>query len=259
MKLQIRTNDDIVYDLSTEFPSVGISRGSDSVDLDIVQKSFTPGAIFNGERRQESKSISISGSVYEESDELYREKINQLFYYCKNAFYIEDTDNSIRARVECTEFSESPDDETATANASGTFEISFNQLLPFWEDIDPVEESYSGESISINHTNNGYADTPAVFTLESSTPCGSVAIFLTDPVRGIEISDLLFGTDPALDKYVIDCVSGDVRLGDDAILRNDRISGGSGFFDFPVGSFVINFEFSASVNVSFSYRRRYFA
>lgn len=258
MNLQIKTRDNLVLNFKTYTKDIQLQRESGNIDLDIIEKSFTPGALFSGDRRAESKNITFSLLIAKETEAEYRQEYNDYVNYASRAEYIEDLDNDTRIRVEFVSHIDKPSSETGTILGAGRIELSFKILTPFWEDLTEITNNVSGTEFTTAINNSGAADTPATFELSVSALCDFIQIFITDPVRGIEIQDLAFGTDATLDEYIINNDTGEALLGDDQIDRNSRISNGSGFFDFPVGSFTLNFKFSVSVDVVIKYRRRYY-
>jgi hypothetical protein len=259
MNLQIRTRDNLTYDISDiAGEKIDFRRGETNLNLDLVEKSFRNGAILIGERRIESKELDIGIELFDDDDTNFRQEFNQFCYYASQAEYIEDTDNSIRTKVEFLGFGDNPYQSQGTVNRGGYCDLKFRQLTPFWEDTTVQTDTDTGTDLTFNINNSGYLDTSATFTITASALCESILIYISDPVRGIEIQDLSFGYDSTLDEYVINNEDGTALLGDEGYNRNDRIRGGSGFFDFPVGNFTLNAEFPVSCQMDISWRRRYF-
>lgn len=259
MNLQIRTRDNLTYDLSDiSNKKIDLRRGETLLNLDIVEKSFRNGGVFIGERIIGTKELSIGIELFDDNDSDFRSAFNNFCYYASQAEYIEDTDNSIRTKVEFTGFADSPYASQGTVNRGGYVDLRFIQLEPFWEDTTAQTDTDTGTDLTFALNNSGYLDCPPIFTITASALCTGIFLYISNPVRGIEIQDLTFGYDSTLDEYVIDCGQGTALLGDDGYNRNDRIRGGSGFFDFPVGSFTFNAEFTVSCQCDISWRRRYF-
>lgn len=258
MNLQIRTRDNLVFNIKQRTEDIRVTRGIGSIDLDIIEKSFTPGAVFNGERRSISKSITLSMLITKQAEADYRQEYNDYVNYASRAEYIEDTDNDIRVRVELLSHIDKPTYETGTILKTGRVDLVFKVLSPYWEDLNETEVTGSGSEFAKLINNSGAAETPAIFELSTTSACELIRIFITSPSRGIEIQDLAYGTSSTLYDYIINNETGQALLGDDQIDRTRRISSGSGFFDFPVGSFTLNFKFSVSVDVTIKYRRRYY-
>ena len=259
MNLRIRTRDDLTYNISDlSNNKIDFRRGSTSLNLDIVEKSFRNGAVLIGERRIASKELSIGIELHKPADSDFREEFNQFCYYATQAEYIEDTDNNIRTKVEFIGFADNPYLTQGTVNKGGYVDLKFRQLTPFWEDLTAQTATDTGTDLSIVINNNGFLDCPAIFTVTASALCSLVLIYISDPVRGIEIQDLSFGDNATLDIYLINNEEGTALLGDEQYNRNDRIRGGSGFFDFPVGTFTLVAEFTVSCQLDISWRRRYF-
>lgn len=260
MDLQIRTRGNIIFNFKTEDLQIDLRRSSGSTDKNLIEKSFTDGAIFNGNRRLMSKEISLAFVLNFDNDTDYRAKYNNIVNACAQAEYLEDIDTEaeIRAKVEFISHVDTPVNTIGTTSRSGVIELSFKMLTPYWEDLTEQTVNTSGTEFTQAINNSGFLDTPAKFEIAVAATCNFIQIFITDPVRGIEIQDLAFGTTTELNDYVIDNNLGTVLLGDDLIDRTSRIRGGSGFFDFPVGNFTLNFKFSVAATVAIKYRRRYY-
>jgi hypothetical protein len=258
MNLRFRTRDNTTFALMDNYNTVGVARGGNELDLDIVEKTFNNGGVLIGERRLSTQELTIIVDLNYSTDTLYRAAYNEISRYSKECEYIEDTDNSLRTKVECNSIAEEIDETTGTILRTGKISITFIQLTPFWEDLTAQTDTNTGTSLIFSLNNTGYLDCPPTFTITASALCESILIYIADPVRGIEIQDLSFGYDTTLDEYLINCGAGTALLGDDQFNRNDRIRGGSGFFDFPVGSFTLNADFSVSCQCDISWRRRFF-
>jgi len=258
MNLRIRTRDDLTYNISDlNSDRIDFRRGETSLNLDIVEKSFRNGAVLIGERRIASKELSIGLEVFDDDDTGFRSSFNNFCYYASQVEYIEDTDNNIRTKVEFAGYGDNPYQTQGSINRGGYIDLKFIQLTPFWEDLTAQTDTDTGTDLTFSLNNSGYLDCPPTFTIAASALCTSILIYISDPVRGIEIQDLSFGYDSTLDDYVINCEDGTALMGDDSYNRNDRIRGGSGFFDFPVGAFTLNAEFAVSCQCDISWRRRY--
>ncbi len=259
MNLKIRTRDNLTYNISDlNNDRIDFKRGDTNLDLDIIEKSFLHGAVMIGERRISSKDLSIGLELFDDDDTNFRQSFNQFCYYASQAEYIEDVDNDIRTKVEFAGFGDNPYTTQGSINRGGYCDLKFVQLTPFWEDLTAQTDTDTGTDLTFSLNNSGYIDCPPIFTITASALCFSILIYISDPVRGIEIQDLTFGYDTTLDEYIINCVNGTALLGDAGYNRNDRIRGGSGFFDFPVGAFTLNAEFSVSCQFDINWRRRYY-
>lgn len=258
MNLRLRTRDNLLYNLMENFNSVGIVRGLTTVDLDVIEKTYNHGGVFIGERRIMSQDLTIRIDINEQTDDEYRDNYNNICYYASACEYIECTSNNIRTKVELKSITETPDNPTGSMLRGGIIDLIFRQLTPFWEDLTAQTDTKTGTSLTFVINNSGFIDCPPVFTITASALCILIKIYISSPVRGIEIQDVNFGESATLDEYVIDCENGTVVLGDGEYNREDRIRGGSGFFDFPVGTFTLNAEFSVSCQCDISWRRRYY-
>ena len=257
MHLKLLTRDSIYYDISTNFDTLGIVKDGAVLDLDVVEKSFTPGAVLIGERRISSSNITITVQINESTDTEYRDILNDLIYYCTSTEYIEDTDNEIRTRVEFKDYKENPDSEVGTVMRGSTIEMSFVQLEPYWEG-DEISDSFTSADTTFPITNPGYLPSPPIIEIETSSACNAFLMWITENQQGMEIQDLNFGVTSTLLNYKINNKTGKTLLGDNEINRNEKIRLNTGFFEFPVGTFNFNYVSSISTDVTITYRPRYF-
>ena len=257
MNIRFRTRDDLTFLLTDTHNSVGISRGANELNLDIVEKTYNSGGVFIGERRLSTKELNITVDLNYSTDTTYRDAYNDIAYYAASCEYIEDTDNSLRTKVELMAIEESQDTPENMLRA-GQVKLVFRQLTPFWEDLTAQTDTDTGTDLTFSINNSGVIDCPPTFTITASALCNTLRLYISDPVRGIEIQDTIFGNNTTLDEYVINCADGTALLGDDGYDRADRIKSGSGYFDFPVGSFTLSAEFSVSCQCDISWRRRYY-
>ena len=262
MKLRLRGRDGVAYNISDDYNMLGFSQGDQEIDLDIVQKSFTAGAAFIGERRLKSKELRITVEIgaddAENTDAEYRSKLNEVLYYATNTEYIEDYDETnLRTLVEFKGYSNQPLNEVGTFLKYSTLELTFEMLNPYWEG-DEVSDSFTSDDTTEVINNAGSLPTPIDFHIETTAACESLSLWIDSNKQGIEIQDLDFGVDSTLYDYYINNSEGQALLGDNEIIRNEKIKLNTGFFELPVGSQSLNFLASISVTVNYSFRPRYY-
>lgn len=254
MKFILEDSESLQYDFDANIGKViKVSTENREIDIDNIQRSFKPGSIVLGEKRIASNDLVLEFEINQNEDVDFRPLLNNLLYWARKAIYLLDTDNEIRTKITLSAIEIPWDAGGRLRGTKGT--VTFVQETPYWEDTTELEETGSGTTIVKAINNTGYLPTPAVFTLTTTTTTGGFEIFITENSEGIDIQDLSFGTDTDLLVYIVNCSTGEALLG--GVNRNDRIRGGSGFFDLPVGTFTLNIESDQSLTLSMKYRRRY--
>jgi hypothetical protein len=224
------------------------------IDNDIIERSFIDGAIAPGESRGTAKELILNIAINNQSESVYRDTVNDLFYWCRKAVTIRDRKNNIETDIVINELPISYDE--GGQHKGSTVSFVFTQLIPFWKDIDFIEVT---ENVSASNQliidNDGYYDTPAIFILQVEIPKFLIKMEETD--LGIGINDLSFGK-VNLQTYVIDNENGEALLS--SVLRNDRIISGTGFFFLRRGTNTLNVTTWLNRDLDFTvrYKRRYF-
>ncbi len=224
-----------------------------TIESEIVEKTWRAGADILGIKRDESKSITFIYDIYSNSETTFRQETNEFRQFVRKAVTVRDSKNDIETSVVLTDFS--------IEHLEGGYlhmsrnEVTFKQLIPFWEDEEytTVEVSSSQDSIVIDNT--GYIDTPPIITIEAQEQITKFSVRVAETGEGILISDLQFGL-LGLTTYIIDCKEGTAEL--NQILRNMKIKDGTGFFNLQVGVNTLEFSLSGSAIISIQYKKRYY-
>lgn len=241
--------------------SLTLLDDSFSVDVDIIERSFTDGAVAPGEERATMKELAFRVDLNKIQEQNFRSITNNLFYWLRKARVLRDVINNIETDVRLSE--KSIQYEQGAFLHSSVINFTFTQIIPFWRDIEFQEfsETESGSNIlSVN--NDGFYDTPAYFILTAKEEVPKFLIKELNTGLGIGINDLQFGK-LNLDTYVIDNENGEALLGSaetGGIKRNNRILSGTGFFFLRRGiNDLIVYTFD-NVDVDFTckFKRRYF-
>lgn len=254
MKFILEDKNQLQFDFDAKLGKViKVSVENREIDLDNIQKSFLAGSVVKGEKRIASNDLILEFDINAKDDDTFRPILNELLFAARNAVFLLDTENDIRTKITLSAIEIPWDAGSRLRGTSGA--LTFIQETPYWEDIPQIELNESGSSISTVIDNTGFLETPAVFTLVTTVATAGFEIFITETAAGVEIQDLSFGVDPELLTYILNNETGESLLG--GINRNDRIRGGSGFFQFPVGVFTLNIESDQSLDVNIKYRRRF--
>lgn len=229
------------------------------IEADIIERSFKAGADFPGIQRDESKEMTFQYSLNSREEQLYRDYENEIRKQLRKTRWIRDTINNIETEVILTEAVIAYDD--GGFNLGSVINITFVQLKPYWQDIDPTiirESGISSQSILIE--NIRYIETPTIITLQALEPCPKFSIINTseDPEldgQGIVVQDLQFGT-IGLDTYIIDNGAGTSEL--NQADRKNKIRAGTGFFNLGVGRNRLDFVLAGQCGIRIEYKRRYY-
>jgi hypothetical protein len=247
---------------SAEFSSIfKNSLTFDSEDFSwenkLAERSALPGAVKLGDTRLERRELvfNYTTAVGEDSD-AYRQDENTLLLWLNKTEYLVDKSNSIQTRVVIV--SHEPSYDSGGHKMSGEGQFVLLMLDPFWEDITATTDSESiaaATETDIALSNDGFLDVPPIFTLIASSAVTSIEISVVETNQGIEILDDLFGN-PGFTQMDIDMKAGTVTIGE--LDRRNKITAGTGFFQFPVGSFTLRVETSAAVDLDTDWNERYY-
>jgi hypothetical protein len=225
------------------------------VETDIIERSFVDGAIAPGETRSTAKNLLLAIDINNSNETIFRNTYNTLLYWLRKAIKIRDRINNIETDVRVSE-------NGIIYDAGGFFKgsvlnVTFTQLIPFWRDVDFIEES---ENLSLSNqiviNNTGY-DTYPIFIVTTATPLSKFLIKCIESNFGIGINDLNFGK-TFLPTYIIDNENGEALLS--GILRNDKIISGTNFFPLlrGVNTLIVRTLNNVDIDFTVRYKRRYF-
>jgi hypothetical protein len=226
------------------------------IDVDIIERSFTEGAIAPGEQRGTSKEWVLNIAVNKDNDISFRNYVNELFYQFRVAKYIRDTIFNIQTEIRTSEPTLAYDAGGYLRGANIT--ISLIQLVPFWEDVNFIEVSETntgGNQLIIN--NDGYFKVKPIAILKTSQIIEKFLVKVEENGEGLGIADPNFGAFN-LETYVIDCINGEAVLG--GILSNGNILGNTGFFTLERGVNTVNCftQDNRDLDMTIKYKRRFF-
>ena len=225
-----------------------------SIELDVIEKSFSPGADFPGIQRDESSKLEFIYDFNKPIENDFRSSLNELIRQSRKTVIIRDNVNQLETEAILESVDIKYDDGGFNLGSQNTF--SFKQLTPYWRDIDYIIVSESDiTSGVVIIDNNGYIDTPPIITILAQEPIPKIAIRINETKRGILINDLEFGL-VGLETYIIDNKAGYAEL--NQINRNQKIKNGTGFFDLRVGVNTILIEMTGMAEVEIKYKRRYY-
>jgi hypothetical protein len=226
-----------------------------SVDLDVIERSFRPGANLIGVPRQQSTTLDFQFQQNYPVEKTFRDYMNNLLYWLNNVVLIRDNVNNIETDIILEGNEINYDNGGFNLGTTGNT-ITFRQLKPFWRDVNEtvVTESGSGSNY-ITIQNNGYIETPGVITLTAIEPTTKFSLRILETGNGILIEDLEFGLN-GLDIYIIDNENGVSSLS--GLNRNNKIRNGTGFFNFQVGTNTLEFIYNGNLGIEVSYKQRYY-
>lgn len=257
MHLKIQKTDSSLYDLTTNYKSIGLSRETYDKEMDIVEKTALPGSSKIGESRLKSGMLTLSIQIIFETDNAYRDAVNELYQNFDDIEYLIDTDNGLRTKVEFNGMTENVDNNVGSILRDSICEFKLLQLNPYWEDNTENSASDSGTNFSISVQNDGAMPTRPIIDVTSTSANESFSIYVESNSEGIQINDLSFGNETDLQDYEIDCINGTAKLGDNELDRNNRIKTNTGFFEIPKGSQTIKVISDSNAAVTVKWRNRY--
>jgi hypothetical protein len=222
----------------------------------IVEKSYLSGSIKLGVSRLATRDLTFEYSrAVGEDEDAYRNDENTLMLWLNKVVYLVDKSNSLQVRVAVS--SHTPSYESGAHKISGDGEFTFILLDPFWENVtaDTHAESLSSGTTNIALSNDGFLQVPAIFEMIATVAVTSIQLYVVETNEGIEILDDVFGNS-GFTQMVLDCKEGTLTIED--LDRRNKITVGTGFFDFPVGSFTLRCVLSAALDISIDWNERTF-
>lgn len=230
-----------------------LKRGLE-IELDIIEKSFNPGADFPGIQRDNSSTLEFVYDFNKSVENDFRASLNELIRQARKTVLIRDNINKLETEAILESVEINYDKGGFNLGSQDTF--VFRQLIPYWRDIDYITVSESDiTSGLLVIINDGYIETPPIVTITAREAISKLSIRINETREGILINDLEFGV-AGLNTYIIDNKAGFAEL--NQINRNQKIKDGTGFFDLRVGTNTILLELNGSAEVDFSYKRRFY-
>jgi len=227
-----------------------------SYDNKIIDRSFLPGSSLIGEKRLMSRPLTMFMNLTFPESADFRDSMNEILFWLNKTVSIIDVKNA--AEIEVTIDTIDITYDTGSNKLSSDNSFNFTALTPYWKALEVVEETATAAADIIEEiavTNNGFLKAFPVITLTAAIATDNVQIYITADNTGIQIQDSAFGTSGNLE-MVIDCEQGLVSIGDTD--RNVSIVPGTGFFEIPVGSDIINVLSSETIDVKIEWKERSF-
>ena len=242
-------------ELNVDDKTLRILSRSFSIDLDVIERSYKSGANLIGIPRQQSTTLDFQYQQNYNSEQSFRDYMNNLLYWLNNTVLIRDTVNNIETEIVMEANEINYDNGGFNLGTTGNT-ITFRQLKPFWTDVEETVVSETGTGgVYFNINNTGYIETPPTITLTALSPTTKFSLRVIETGNGILIDDLEFGSN-GLNVYIIDNEDGKAELS--GLNRNNKIRSGTGFFNLQVGQNTVEFTNNGSVNVEIAYKRRWY-
>jgi hypothetical protein len=237
-------------------PDIYIETEGMQSDIKIIEKTFRAGAVFAGIMRIKSKDIEFSYYEHSNSPTTFRSNVNQLSAWCQKTVLIKDTYLGIECEVVFDSYELKFDRNTNNYISGGAAQANFKfkRLNPFWKKSTATNYTIAGvvggTSGTISITNGGYFDSEPIITLTAAELTTKILFHIPSTNEGMYIKDLQFGLS-GLTEYVIDNSQGMATLG--GYKRNNYIQQGTGFFQFPAGTFDLYYlvNGNAAINIDF--------
>ena len=222
----------------------------------IVEKSSLPGSVKLGKSRLQSRTLTFhyTRAVGSDSD-AFREDENTLLMWLDKAVYLLDKTNLLQIPISAETHDILYDLGGHKISGGGTFTVFL--LDPFWEAVTAQTDVtvVPAAQTDIALDNDGFLKAPPVFTLVATAATNSVQLSVVETNEGLEILDSVFGT-TGFTQMDIDCNAGTVLIGD--LDRRNQITAGTGFFQFPVGSFTLRVTPAVQITVTTDWKERYY-
>lgn len=241
------------FDLN--YPDLFVSSDVMQSDIKIIEKTFRDGAVFAGIMRIKSKDIDFVYAQYDTTDTTFRTAINQLASWCKKAYTIKNVTLSIQTNVVFDSIDVTYEQGSLYRYAKATFK--FKRLNPFWENSTATNYTIAGvaggTSGTISITNNGWFEVLPIITLDAAELITKIIFHIPSTNEGMYVKDLQFGLS-GLTQYIIDNTQGFIKLG--GYKRNQNIQQGTGFFQFPIGTFDFYYMVNGNAAISIDFNER---
>lgn len=255
------------YDLQTGEPGAGeyifgwgVSLPGWSPRLSLSERIQQDGAAVSSDRRTGSRDLSLTfdaASKGTASIATMRAAFNSLVAFFRPSlapFYLEDTTNGIRCRVELKGLNPAASPATLWKMMEKN-SVSLSMISAFWEDLTASTLSATG-GLANNGTlvvnNTGSFECFPTYTI---TALADITLFrITNSTTGLgfELEDLGFGTNSV---FIFDTQTGEITL--DGEERSASLVSGGPVYLSP-GSNTLTYESNdGSVSLSVSWRRRY--
>ena len=224
-----------------------------SFDSKIVENSALPGAIKLGETRLKSSIIRLAISRSFPLTENYKNEENEFIKWLEKSIYLIDKTNNRRTSINIEDINIKYD--KGGHKLSSDITASVRLITPYWEDITQQDQD-EPLSVTVNDItiqNNGFLSAYPILTFTTLVAVSQIEAFIDETKIGIKINDSIFGT-PTYLTMILDCEKGTLKIGD--LNRVASIAGGTGFFNFPVGTSKLKITPNAACDVNIKWRER---
>lgn len=229
-------------------------------DVKVIEKTFRDGAVFSGIIRVMSKDIEFEYNQINNNDASFRSAVNMMILWAKKAVKVRDILLNIETPILFSGIKINYDKGSFLRSAK--IRMNFKRTLPYWEDINYTQYNISmpsggtsGVIETVSITNNGYSEVQPIITLTAQELTTKFFFHIPSTNEGMYIKDLQFGM-LGLTEYVINCNEGWVKLSGNR--RNNMIQNDTGFFNFPVGTFDLDYQFNGDCDILIQFKERYY-
>jgi hypothetical protein len=234
-----------------------LNNDSVQADVKIIEKTFRDGGVFSGNIRLKSKEIEFSYYTTAKTDALFRAEINPLIFWCRKAVLLQDLANNLETTILFDTYDIKYEEASHLRLAKIT--ITFKRLTPYWENstntVYNISGSTSSNSGTLSITNNGWLPTQPIITIDAHELTTKILFHVLSTNEGIYIKDLQFGL-TGLSQYIINNIEGTIKLSGNK--RNNMIQQDTGFFEFPVGTFDLDYDLNGDCDISIVFKERYY-
>ena len=129
-----------------------VNNDNFKIDLDIEERTFLDGGIFDGISRMETKEMEFKFIKNFQSDSDYRDYFNEIIYEFRKAVKIQDIINSIETEIEFAEFSITYTDNSYLRVSENSILIYLKNVL--WETINYTTVNIGGSSPTTSGNDN---------------------------------------------------------------------------------------------------------
>ena len=225
-------------------------------DVRVAERSALEGDVKLGESRIRSREITFDYTrAVGEDSAAYIEDENTLLLWLNKTELLVDVTNNREIKCTVLSFESAYDDGGHKISGSGSFSLLL--LNPFWEDISPqnITQTILVIETDIPVTNNGFLDVPFIITITATSACPFFQLSCVETNEGIEVADDIFGT-AAFEEMVINMEEGTIVIND--LDRRNKITPGTGFFRFPVGSSTLRVDTVTQFDIDVNWYERSF-
>lgn len=229
-------------------------------DIKIIEKTFRDGGVFSGILRIMSKEIEFEYNLEKNNDTDFRSEINNMLVWARSAVKIRDIILNLETSILFSDIKISYGIGGFLRDAK--VKLTFKRTNPYWESLDYIQYNIalpsggtSGQIQTISIINNGYTDTPPIITLTAQELTTKFLFHIPSTNEGIYVKDTQFGN-LGLTEYIVDCTQGYITLSGNK--RNNMIQNDTGFFNFPKGTFDLDYQLNGDCDINIKFKERFY-